>query len=417
MRSARSLPPRLHAIARQLSPDGTSVPERRWRSFARSGLPLVDRIPGREGWLRVTFLWRHRGTGAPPTIYTPIADLLRGEATLLPLGEGSIWYRSFDLPERVRALYGFSPHALPGSGAGAPSWPEYFRSLTRDPFHDERLVMDKDPTDPQDRQVIVSVLSLPGAPSSPWTRAVAPGYWRVDRSELRGRHIPGVRPLWSYCPPKARRGAIRYNLILALDGGIYRRAIPTPVIVQNLVRRGRIGPSVLLAVGSPPGSREREFLHNRRFARFLAEELIPHLEGRLRLSFGPDRTVVVGSSLGGLAAAHAALLHPERIGCVVAQSGAFTWSATGRMDGPPTLMQEYRDAPRGSTRFYLSAGSYEGTRFPGTRMSPLTGVRRLRDVLVSKGYPVDYQEFQGGHDYACWAATLGDGIRSVLGDA
>lgn len=46
----------------------------------------------------------------------------------------------------------------------------------------------------------------------------------------------------------------------------------------------------------------------------------------------------------------------------------------------------------------------------------MIGVNRiLRDVLLSKGYPVSYEEFKGGHDYLCWGETLARGLISLIG--
>ena len=41
--------------------------------------------------------------------------------------------------------------------------------------------------------------------------------------------------------------------------------------------------------------------------------------------------------------------------------------------------------------------------------------RELRDVLLVKGYDVDYHEFDGGHDDAQWRGTLSDALISTFG--
>ena len=59
--------------------------------------------------------------------------------------------------------------------------------------------------------------------------------------------------------------------------------------------------------------------------------------------------------------------------------------------------------------FYLDVGRYESEDL--MRKSN----RRLRTVLESKGYSITYQEFAGGHDYACWRGTMADGIIALVG--
>lgn len=78
-------------------------------------------------------------------------------------------------------------------------------------------------------------------------------------------------------------------------------------------------------------------------------------------------------------------------------------------------MEQFARSPRLPLRFYLEAGTHETMVVGGGPVSLLGSVRHMRDVLVAKGYPVTYAEFEGGHDYACWRATLADGLIHLAG--
>lgn len=39
----------------------------------------------------------------------------------------------------------------------------------------------------------------------------------------------------------------------------------------------------------------------------------------------------------------------------------------------------------------------------------------MRDVLLAKGYDVQYEEFSGWHDYYNWRSELGDALIQMLG--
>ena len=68
-------------------------------------------------------------------------------------------------------------------------------------------------------------------------------------------------------------------------------------------------------------------------------------------------------------------------------------------------------------RFYLTAGSFEAQFWggPGGVNGTLESNRHMRDVLLAKGYEVQYQEFIGGHDYLSWRGLLADGLIALLG--
>ena len=128
----------------------------------------------------------------------------------------------------------------------------------------------------------------------------------------------------------------------------------------------------------------------------------------------PARTVLGGMSAGGLAAAHAGLLHPEIFGKVLSQSGAFWWKPEGEAEWE-WLTRQFAASPRVPVTFYLEAGLHEDNPGSTDGLSLLGANRRLREVLQAKGYPVHYAEFNGTHVFVCWQGSIADGLVALLG--
>ncbi len=414
--SLRIESPRLRGFRQAAQAGGRARIERAWSNLTAGGLPIVERIPGEPGRFRITFVWRPGRQVTTPSIYSPLVNPLRGESALLPVGRTGAWYRTLSAPKGTRGVYAFSPGPTPGMGAPGKAWGQYLRSLEADPANASEFSMPPGPDDREgDAPLTLSIASLPGAPPEPWVQSRGPSHWTVTHRSMRSRALGSERSVSVYMPEHGPPARGTGNLIVILDGLAYRTMIPAPTIVENLVASGEIGPSVLVLVGNALHARVQELAHNPAFVRFLSRELIPWLRRQFRIVPEPSRTVIAGSSLGGLTAAYAALRCPRLFGKVLAQSGAFQWTGGGNPDAPATLIREYAVAPTGRTSFYLDAGTFEGTVFPGMQMSLLTGVRYLRDVLTAKGYPVRYAEFAGGHDYVCWRGTLATGLQRLLG--
>ena len=159
-----------------------------------------------------------------------------------------------------------------------------------------------------------------------------------------------------------------------------------------------------------PSPRATELPPNPEFARFLAEELLSWA-ARQGLSATAKRTVIAGSSYGGLASAYAALRYPQQFGNVLSLYGSFWWAPPAQE--PQWLTRLARDGERLPVRFFMRAGLFE----PGKagQVGILESNRQLRDVLMAKGYAVDYGEFAGGHDYAQWGRELANGLEVLLG--
>lgn len=405
---------RLRSFARAARRAGPAGFAEAWERLTRGGVPIVERVRGDRRSSLVTFVWRPERRVRAPSLYTPVGSGAEKEPGMRFLGVGGVWYLSLRLSHHARASYGFSPNPSPAAGADLKSWLRYVRTVRRDPLNPRRITFPKDPDDPKDFASTHSLLELAKAPPQPWSRDK--GWFRgtEERVRTRSRYLPRFRSVWVFLPERFDPGKIRYNLLIAFDGIVYRDTVPTPRIVENLVDAGRISPTVVVLVGNAPGARTKELGGNPAFARFLARELLPWLRRRYGLTVDGSRTVLAGSSLGGVAAADAALRYPHRFGNVLAQSGAFLWFGRGGESRPLSLMEDFARAPKLPVRFYLDAGTDESQASPGQSVSLGGSVRHLRDVLEAKGYPVVYSEFEGGHDYACWRGTLADGLLHLL---
>ena len=121
-----------------------------------------------------------------------------------------------------------------------------------------------------------------------------------------------------------------------------------------------------------------------------------------------------------MAAAHLALKHPEVFGCALSQSGSFWFDPAVGSGYAATydlqtgaLTRQFADSPRLPVRFYLEVGLFE----QGAVHNMVLENRRLRDLLLAKGYPVAYSEFLGGHDVCCWRGSIADGLIALLGNS
>jgi enterochelin esterase family protein len=202
-----------------------------------------------------------------------------------------------------------------------------------------------------------------------------------------------------------------------LWGHDYLEQIGAPATLEALVRDQHLAPLTAVFLDDAD-ARYQDFQTTQRTARSIAEELIPWLRTTGRTQADPAHTVIVGYSAAGLGATYAVFAHPQAIGNVVAQSGAFWRGFDG--DGgtaPEWLRAQFDAAPQRSTRFSLEVGGAETRPAGGRGVSILAANQHLRDALVRKGYPVTYREVpEAQHEYGHWRAALGDALTAIVKD-
>lgn len=373
---ASSIPPR---VPRPRHPVTTVSPQLERLAGAAVRTPVVEPDPGGDGVL-ITFLWRER---RPTREVLVLANKLADRADLSrsrmsKLAGTDLWHLTYRLRSDWQASYVLAPDE--GDG----------RFEVADPLN-PRSFLGK------------SVAAGPDAAAAPRWWEPQPGVpaGLTDDVLVRGRRV------WRYRPPGHRGDGGPYPLLVMLDGDVWGPVLPIAPILDNLIAAGRIPPVVALlpdSVDRP--TRFTEYACDPAHARFLRTVIGVAGDG-LAATTDPARTVVAGQSLGGLAAAFAALSDPGRFGNVLTQSGSFWWPSGSPDDAEAErFAREVARAPRHRIRWHVEAGLDEWVS--------LGPNRHLRDVLVAKGYELTYAEFAGGHDRLCWRARLGDALTSVF---
>jgi len=271
-----------------------------------------------------------------------------------------------------------------------------------------------DPLNPQSFGGL-SILTLPDAPAQPYVvknDAVVQG--KLKATTFKSKSLGEDRPISVYTPP-GYDGTTAADLLIVFDGETYDGSsaslIPTPAILNNLIAAKKIGPMLAIFINNI-GQRSRDLGGYAPFADFVALELVPWARQNYRINEGPGHVVVAGSSRGGLAASHCAFLHSDVVGNVLSQSGAY-WVRDGPSPLPWPMTEDAgdlvlsfrRSAPL-PIKIYMEVGRFDS----------LLGINReFRDVLMLKGYPLTYREFDGGHDYFWWRGSLADGLIALIG--
>jgi enterochelin esterase family protein len=204
------------------------------------------------------------------------------------------------------------------------------------------------------------------------------------------------------------------GVCLFLDGEYYLDRIRAPEIIAELQREGQLPPMLTAYVSHiDSATRWKDSFCNAEFAEYLALELLPWLVAECGVSSEKDNSIV-GLSLTGLSASHAALTYPKRFPRVLSQSGSFRWSEGW-------LPQHVMGKPRSEVVFRLTVGSDETKADVDhgdglfQAESQLMSNRRMRDALLATGHRVSFHEFPGGHDFASWRADLAESLIVLFG--
>jgi enterochelin esterase-like enzyme len=354
---------------------GPKTPEAIDAFFSGHSFPIVDGPA-------ITFIWRgeaeavhlkHWVFGLPSS-----QQLARVEGT-------DVWHLTLELPPESRVEY-----KLEVVRGGHGEW-------IQDPLNPNRA---RDPFGAN------SVAHGTGYQVPEWIHhdpSSAPGRLEeiVTQSGVFGRRHSLV-----YLPARFRKTR-RYALLIVHDGHDYLRYAALGPVLDNLIARLEI-PDMVVALTSSP-HRLVEYASDERHARFLTDDLVPHLEKKFPLDGRPQARCLMGASFGAVAALSTAWRRPGFYGRLLLQSGSFTFTDIGERNhrGPlfdpiVAFINQFRAHPMAvAERIFVSCGMYESLIYENRSLVPM---------LQSTGMDVRYVEARDGHNWENWRDRLREGL-------
>ncbi|HMB69053.1 MAG TPA: alpha/beta hydrolase-fold protein [bacterium] len=280
---------------------------------------------------------------------------------------------------------------------------EYKLEVVRGPHH-QWIADPLNPHRARDPFGANSICQATGYEIPEWTQEdPAARAGRIEEMSVPGSG--GDHPIRVYLPARYRESR-RYPLLVVHDGTDYERYASLKIVLDNLIHRLEI-PSMVVAL-TDPGNRMEEYVDSEGHARFLVEELVPHLEKELPLRARPGGRGLMGASLGAVATLSTAARYPGFFGRLLLQSGSFAFSDIGLQERGPAFdpvadfVNGYRDDPvRVAERVFLSCGTHESLIYENRSLVPL---------LQATGMDVRYEEARDGHHWENWRDRLRTGL-------
>ena len=256
----------------------------------------------------------------------------------------------------------------------------------------------------------------PSVPQGTVTRHV---FTASDRSLFPGTR----RDYWVYVPRQysAQKPAC---LMVFQDGGGYvatNGSFRAPIVFDNLIARGDmpvtigvfINPGVVPSTGGtnalPRYNRSYEYDGlGDRYARFLAEELLPEVRKTVAFTDDPDGRAIAGASSGAIAAFTAAWERPDLFRRVFSTIGTYVGLRGG--NAYPILIRKTEPKP---LRVFLQDGSNDQNIYGGNWWIANLD---MHSALEFSGYELEKAWGNGGHDSKQAGSVFPEALRWLWKD-
>jgi enterochelin esterase-like enzyme len=176
------------------------------------------------------------------------------------------------------------------------------------------------------------------------------------------------------------------------------------VVLDNLIADSKIHKMAVVFIdqrepGQPSNNRRMTELGlHEAFLAFIADELVPYVEGPSHKQLDSENRGILGTSLGGLSSAFFAFKRPDVFNRVAIQSPAFWYK--------PEIFALAETPMKQQLSIFLSTGLIYDAGKESARM---------RDILQQQGHTCRYIEVQEGHSWGNWRNLLDDALIALYG--
>ncbi|WBW97788.1 alpha/beta hydrolase [Oceanirhabdus sp. W0125-5] len=382
-----------------------------WSTIEEIGTPIIESIDGDNNYSLVTFIYKGDENTDTLQLYIPtnvhpdnIDNTSYGlsEFKFECIPNTNVWYTSCIALNDVRFSYKLLLNCPFEKIAECPE------KMIKDEFGRDKLVFPDDEDHKND--YVINYVLMPAATEHIWVKERGDSLkGEIKTHSSHSNILKNERNIAIYTPSNYSNENEPYNLLIITDGSVYLD-ISGKEILDNLINDNKIPPTVAVFIDSND-HRMSELMCNDHFSAYIVEEVIPWVREHYNVTEDASKTIIAGSSLGGLTASFMGLRYPNIFGNILSQSGSY-WYKGEDMEDPEKrnwIARQFKKIDKLPLKFYLNVGVLESSRMYSTN-------QEFKEVLESKGYPVSYEEFKSGHDYLSWGETLGTGLIALIGN-
>ncbi|GLC29908.1 alpha/beta hydrolase-fold protein [Clostridium omnivorum] len=396
----------IYQLEEKIKKYGNSAIEEFLSNLKKSGAPIIEDIENDCENNLVTFIYEGNKECAS-VLFVPDIGLDRfkdnyKDFKMERLMETDLWYITYEVKNNLRFVYYFSPNDPLDD-----NWNDRFCSRVKYDIYCKNLLIFSEES-PEEKG---SYVIMPKSQEDIWSKEIkGVPKGNLEEYKFKSENLADKHRIRVYTPYGYNKYEKPYGFMVLNDGDDYIRLLSAIETLNNLIAFKKIAPIVAIFIDSTE-NRGKELKCNDSFCRVVAKEIIPWVRQSYNITERPEDAIICGLSLGGLTAAYLGLKYPDTFGNVLSQSGYFCYEPEGysSINGDCWISTKFKETNKLSLKFYLDMGVLE------TKYKIIDPNINLRDVLMDKGYNVDLQWFNGGHDYLSWGETLANGLISLVG--
>ncbi len=375
-----------------------------WDEILRQGTPIIEKDESDNNNSLVTILFRGQHDTENIVIHGTGVGFNYMENRMERLLDTDVWYKTYIFPNDIEFVYWLSVNDALDDDAEKRQ-----KNFIIDPLNPEKFIMKDDPEAPSGYDFTISYVKMPKVKHKRWIEYKETSQkGMLDKYLYNSVVLGNERRIWVYTPHGYSVNNEEYSLVLLNDGNSYVNWLSAQNVLDNLLEQGIISPVVVVFISSSE-TRMKELTFNDDYLSFVINEIIPFVKSKYNIANTPEKTIVGGFSLGGLAAAYLGLKRPDIFGNVLSQSGSLFWKQEEESEW---LIHQYENIDKLPLRFFITYGSLENSPIAGPTL--IQSNKKFIQVLEDKGYEVSHLEFKSGHDYLNWGETLAEGLISLF---